>query len=179
MLAKCSMVGKDEGDQYRSQDLPCIPVVNTITVVIVMKIKMLFKVIFIQLLLLSVQSSTALKDHVEILVQHLTNKNYMWTTKSFIVGEASTLHRKDYIPGLDLDKTKNLDTHNMDYAHHILSASGETNKELFGIEPILMDVTGEEYEIVGQRNAVNEIFQDNLSRLKHQKTSNRPTNRTV
>ena len=149
MLAKCSMVGKHI-HQYRSQEILCIPVV------ILTKIKMLFKVIFIQLLLLCVHSSTALNDPVEILVQPIRNKSIRWTSKNLKKGEEGyygLLFEKHFIPGLDRKKTKNIAVDEIQSHHFTFDTRGGT-QELFGMLPLFMQVTGEQYEIAGRRNKI-------------------------
>ena len=157
MLAKCSMAGKDEKYQYRSQYLPRIPVVNAITVVILTKIKMPFKILFTQLLLLCVQSSTAAKDPIEIFVQPVKPAHDVWKTKSMHSEEEGVpdldFLKGHHIPGLYANKTKNIYVEDFNMEKHIIDSRDKTSP-YFGMLPLFISVTGEQYETVGLHNKV-------------------------
>ena len=156
MLAKCTMAGRPI-HQYRSHDLPGIPVINAITVANLTKIKMFLKIIFIQLLLFCVQSSTAVRGPQEIFVQPVKPAHDVWTTKN-MHSEMEGVPGLDflnghYIPGLDVNKTKNIYVEDFDMEKHIID-SGKEISPYFGMLPLFMEITGKNYEMVGQRNAV-------------------------
>ena len=162
MLAKCFMAGKHI-HQYRSQELLCIPLVNTISVLIVIltKIKMLLKVnCIIQLLLLCIHSSVAVRGPPEILVHPVKAIYNSWATEGMHNYEERypelVLYDGDHIPGLPHEMVKDMDYTGISIDTHTLVPKNNDrySQPFFGMLPLFMEVTGKNYEMVGQRNAV-------------------------